>query len=131
MGDYALRRVRELAREDLDGYILKKDSPSCGMELVKVHDGAGDPGRTGRGLFADVLLSSLPHLPIDEEGRLQQPSLRENFIERVYAYARLRRLLAGPWSVRALLEFHAAHKLTLLVAMAFGAAQSSEAEFWK
>ena len=114
MRAYARRRVDELAGDDLDGYILKRDSPSCGMERVKVHGEAGPAERTGRGLFADALLARLPLLPVEEEGRLSDPRLRENFIERLFAYRRLKDLFEPRWKTGALVAFHTAHKLTLL-----------------
>ena len=114
MRGYAARRVRALDRENLSGYVLKKDSPSCGLERVKVY-GSGGPGlRTGRGLFAEALLERFPQLPVEEEGRLGDPRLRENFVVRVFAYQRLRRLFAGRWSQGGLVAFHTAHKLLLL-----------------
>ena len=114
MRAWAGRRVEALAREDLDGYVLKKDSPSCGMERVKVYGGSGMPARDGRGLFADALLDRLPLLPVEEEGRLTDPTLRENFIERVFAYRRLKALFSGRWTHGALVAFHTAHKMALL-----------------
>jgi uncharacterized protein YbgA (DUF1722 family)/uncharacterized protein YbbK (DUF523 family) len=106
-------RVRELARADLSGYVLKKDSPSCGLERVRVHGDAG-VSRTGRGLFAQALLDAFPNLPVEDEGRLHDPRLRDNFVERVFAYQRIRRLFAGRWSLGDLVSFHTAHKLLLL-----------------
>jgi uncharacterized protein YbgA (DUF1722 family)/uncharacterized protein YbbK (DUF523 family) len=114
MERYSIKRVEKLAREKLDGYILKKDSPSCGMERVKVYDPNGSPARTGRGLYAKALLERFPLLPVEEEGRLSDPRLRDNFVERVFAYRRLRALWAERWTVGALVAFHTAHKLTLL-----------------
>lgn len=114
MNTWSKRRVGELARADLDGYVLKKDSPSCGMERVKIFAGSGSASRHGRGLFASVLLAALPLLPVEEEGRLTDPSLRENFIERVFAYRRLKDLFAGRWSMGSLGEFHTTHKMSLL-----------------
>jgi uncharacterized protein YbgA (DUF1722 family)/uncharacterized protein YbbK (DUF523 family) len=114
MDAYAARRVEALARERLCGYVLKKDSPSCGMTRVKVRSGQDPVTRRGVGQFARTLLARFPHLPIEEEGRLADPKLRENFIERVFAYSRLRALFASAWSVGDLVAFHAAHKLVLL-----------------
>jgi uncharacterized protein YbgA (DUF1722 family)/uncharacterized protein YbbK (DUF523 family) len=114
MNTWSKRRVAELARADLDGYVLKKDSPSCGMERVKIFPGRGPAGRNGRGLFASVLLAALPLLPVEEEGRLADPPRRENFIERVFAYRRLKVLFAGRWSVNSVIEFHTAHRMSLL-----------------
>lgn len=114
MNAWARRRVAALESEDLDGYVLKKDSPSCGMERVKVFNGPGPAARDGRGLFASMLLEGLPLLPVEEEGRLCDPRIRENFIERVFAYRRLKDHFAARWSARSLVAFHTAHKLSLL-----------------
>jgi len=115
MRRYAAKRARELASQELSGYILKKDSPSCGMTRVKVYPPGGGPAsRDGVGLFARALLERYPSLPVEEEGRLCDPRLRENFVERVFAYARLRRHFAGRWTVGSLVAFHTAHKLQLL-----------------
>jgi uncharacterized protein YbgA (DUF1722 family)/uncharacterized protein YbbK (DUF523 family) len=115
MRTWAARRVEELARLDLDGYVLKKDSPSCGMERVKLYpEEGGAPVKETRGLFAEALLSRLPHLPVEEEGRLNDPSLRENFIARVFVHARWRQAEAAGWTRAALLRFHEKHKLLLL-----------------
>jgi len=114
MARFSARRAEALAREDLDGYVLKKDSPSCGMERVKVYDTGGAPARSGRGVFAEALLARLPLLPVEEEGRMSDPRLRDNFVERVFVYRRLRDLFAGRWTIGALVVFHTAHKLTLL-----------------
>ena len=110
---YSAARVRALARAGLSGYVLKKDSPSCGMDRVRVYR-PGGATRDGRGLFAEALASALPNLPIEEEGRLHDPVLRENFVERVFAYARVRAFFAGRWSRGGLVRFHTAHKLQLL-----------------
>jgi uncharacterized protein YbgA (DUF1722 family)/uncharacterized protein YbbK (DUF523 family) len=114
MQRYADRRIRELEHEDLCGYVLKKNSPSCGMERVKVYDVHGRPAPSGRGLFAATLLERCPGLPIEEEGRLSDPRLRDNFVERVFAYRRLRDLFVDGWEVGDLVRFHTAHKLAIL-----------------
>ena len=124
MTTFAASRVRELKSADLAGYVLKKDSPSCGLERVRVHDpfdslrslraGGSRVTRTGRGLFAEALVRELPNLPIEEEGRLNDPALRENFVERVFAYQRLRTLFTGRWTIHQLVVFHSMHKLQLL-----------------
>jgi len=114
MRSWAERRVAELGAMDLCGYILKKDSPSCGMERVKVYGRAGaSPSRQGRGIFAAALIETLEALPVEEEGRLQDPGLRENFFVRVFAYRRVKSLFAGEWRVGDLVSFHAAEKLLL------------------
>jgi uncharacterized protein YbgA (DUF1722 family)/uncharacterized protein YbbK (DUF523 family) len=122
MSAYASKRVRDLQDAGLSGYVLKKDSPSCGLERVRVKHASADGSvprggmrtRTGRGLFAEALVQRLPNLPIEEEGRLNDPALRENFVERVFAYQRVRTLFAGRWNTGALVRFHTQHKLQLL-----------------
>jgi uncharacterized protein YbgA (DUF1722 family)/uncharacterized protein YbbK (DUF523 family) len=115
MRSWAARRVEELAGLDLDGYVLKKDSPSCGMERVKLYpEEGGAPAKEARGVFAEALLGRLPHLPVEEEGRLNDPPLRENFIARVFAHARWRQNEAAGWTRAALMRFHAMHKLLLM-----------------
>jgi uncharacterized protein YbgA (DUF1722 family) len=108
------QRVAALAEQGLDGFVLKKDSPSCGLTRVKVYSGAGPGHRTGRGLFAAALVERLPLLPVEEEGRLADPRLREHFIERVFAARRLRLLLADQPRPTELIRFHTQHKLMLL-----------------
>jgi uncharacterized protein YbgA (DUF1722 family)/uncharacterized protein YbbK (DUF523 family) len=114
MRRFAARRAAELAEQDLSGYVLKSRSPSCGMERVKTRDARGGPAPGGRGLFAAGLLAAFPELPVEEEGRLQDPVLRENWVERVFAYRRLRALFAGRATPGRLVAFHTAHKLQLL-----------------
>lgn len=110
----AHRKVEELRKANLSGYILKRSSPTCGMERVRVYDENGVPSRTGRGLFARVLLESMPLLPVEEEGRLTDPALRESFIERVFAHHRLTRRFRGEWTMGDLVRFHTAEKYLLL-----------------
>ncbi len=114
MQSYAIRRVRALRELELSGYILKKDSPSCGMERVKIYQAKGMAKRDGRGLYASALLEAYPHLPIEDEGRLNDARLRENFIERVFAYRRVRELFSGRWTNGQVVAFHTAHKLQLM-----------------
>jgi uncharacterized protein YbgA (DUF1722 family)/uncharacterized protein YbbK (DUF523 family) len=114
MERYSRSRVSALAGENLSGYVLKKDSPSCGFERVKVYGEQGAPSRAGRGVFAAALVEAFPHLPVEEEGRLTDPRLRDNFVERVFAYWRLRSLFETRWTVGDIVRFHTAHKLLLL-----------------
>ncbi len=116
MRAWAEARVAQLAAEDLSGYVTKKDSPSCGMERVRVHrlHGGGPPRRDGVGAFTRVLLERFPLLPVEEEGRLHDPALRESFVERVFAYARWKAALAAGMDRAGLVSFHTAHKLALL-----------------
>jgi uncharacterized protein YbgA (DUF1722 family)/uncharacterized protein YbbK (DUF523 family) len=114
MRETARKRAARLKAEDLCGFILKKGSPSCGMERVRVYGKGGTPRRAGRGLFAQVLMREMPLLPVEEEGRLHDPVLRENFIERVFAYRRWKDLAAGRATLGRLVDFHARHKHLLL-----------------
>ena len=115
MEAWASRRVRELAGEDLCGFIFKSRSPSSGMERVKVYaDTGGEPVKTGVGLFAKAFMARFPLLPVEDEGRLHDPVLRENFITRIFVLKRWRDLLAGKRSRGGLVAFHTAHKLLLL-----------------
>ncbi len=109
---YGKRQAHAL--ENLSGYIFKSKSPSCGMERVKVYRAAGAPAANGRGIYAAAFLSAQPWLPAEEEGRLGNPRLRENFIERVFVYRRWQELVARGLSASRLMEFHAHHKLALM-----------------
>ena len=114
MRAFAAQRLEALARERLCGYILKKDSPSCGIERVRLHQHNGMPRKSGQGSFAAALMRYCPHLPVEEEGRLNDPRLRENFVTRVFAYQRWRQLTEHTISRAALLQFHAQHKFVLV-----------------
>ena len=115
MRAYAVRSARDLAARDLCGFVLKKDSPTCGMARVKVYpENGGSPARDGRGLFAEELIRQMPNLPIEEEGRLFDRRLRENFVERLFAYRRLKTRFAAGWRLADLVGFHSAHKLLLM-----------------
>lgn len=111
--DSEAARVSRDAR-DLCGYVLKKNSPSCGMERVKTYTEAGLPTGRASGAYAAGLMSRQPLLPVEEEGRLNDPALRENFIERVFAYARWQALRASEVTGAALIDFHSRHKYQLL-----------------
>ncbi|MCP2500828.1 MAG: DUF523 and DUF1722 domain-containing protein [Deltaproteobacteria bacterium] len=115
MERWAAARLEELSGLDLCGYICKKDSPSSGMERVKVYGGgAGAPARTGAGVFTRMFMERFPRIPVEEEGRLTDPVLREMFVERVFCLRRFRHLLARPLSRGSLVDFHTDHKLLLL-----------------
>jgi len=114
MRSYAKSRVAALAKEELSGYLLKKNSPSCGMKRVRVYKDHGPPNRNGRGLYAEALLARFSNLPVEEERRLHDPKLRENWVTRVFAYHRLRGLWKHRWTIGDLVRFHTAHKLLLL-----------------
>ncbi len=110
---YSERRVDELKGKDLDGYILKRASPTCGMERVKVYTEAGMPVSNDAGVFARILKERWPNLPCEEEGRLNDPGLRERFIEHVFCRHRWRTLVRRGLTRRSLIAFHTAHKLLL------------------
>jgi len=111
MKQFSKNRVRALADESLSGYIFKRSSPSCGVHGVKVYRD-GIPGRQGRGLFASAFLEANPALPVEEEGRLNDPRLRENFVSRVFACQRWKSI--ARLDRRALMDFHRAHKFVLM-----------------
>lgn len=114
MQQYSDERVEALAKLSLRGFVLKKDSPSCGMERVKVYSPSGSAVRTGRGIFADTLIKRFPNMPVEEEGRLSDPRLRENWVNRVFAYDELSTMWESNWSLGDLVEFHTRHKFMLL-----------------
>jgi uncharacterized protein YbgA (DUF1722 family)/uncharacterized protein YbbK (DUF523 family) len=114
MHEFSRTRIAQLERADLCGYVFKKGSPSCGLFRVRVYNDAGMPDPAGRGLFAGAVTSAWPWLPVEEEGRLSDPVLRENFVERVFAFRRLKDLFASEWTPQDLVAFHTAHKLQLL-----------------
>jgi uncharacterized protein YbgA (DUF1722 family)/uncharacterized protein YbbK (DUF523 family) len=111
---WAGRRVIELEKNDLCGFIFKSKSPSSGMERVKVYDENGVPARKGTGLFARIFMEHFPLLPVEDEGRLSDPALRDNFVERIFVFKRWRDLLTGKRSLGGLIDFHTAHKLLIL-----------------
>ncbi|WP_425222188.1 YbgA family protein [Pseudomonas sp.] len=101
--------------EELCGFIFMQKSPSCGMERVKVYEPNGHPApATGRGIFAARLMQANPLLPVEEEGRLNDPVLRENFVNRVIVYSDWQQLLRDGLSASRLLAFHARHKYLLM-----------------
>jgi uncharacterized protein YbgA (DUF1722 family)/uncharacterized protein YbbK (DUF523 family) len=114
LSEFSKDRVESLSAIQLCGYILKKDSPSCGMARVRVYGSSGMPQKQGIGLFAEALIERFPQVPVEEEGRLHDLSIRENFIERVFAYYRWSIFLNSKPVARDLIEFHTRHKLTIL-----------------
>jgi uncharacterized protein YbgA (DUF1722 family)/uncharacterized protein YbbK (DUF523 family) len=114
MMSWARERLGELAAINLSGYVLKKNSPSCGMDDVPIFARIGRRQQKGRGLFAHALMTQFPNLPVEDEGRLSDARLRENFIERIFAYQRLQKFFTGPWRRGGLVAFHTAHKMSLL-----------------
>ncbi len=111
---WAQNRLVELERKDLCGFIFKSGSPSSGMERVKIYSGKGEPARTGVGLFAQEFMQHFPLLPVEDEGRLHDPTVRENFLERLFTMQRWRETLAlGPKRGH-LVDFHTRHKLLIM-----------------
>jgi uncharacterized protein YbgA (DUF1722 family)/uncharacterized protein YbbK (DUF523 family) len=113
---WARKRVGELEQEGLCGFIFKSKSPSSGMERVRVYPeaGQGSPVTRGVGMFARIFMEHFPLLPVEEEGRLHDPVLRENFIERLFVLQRWRELLSGQSNLGGLVTFHTRHKLLIL-----------------
>ena len=100
---------------DLDGYVFKAKSPSCGIHAIPRYRDDGHPAdHSGRGLYAGRVIGKFPLLAVEDEGRLSDATLREAFAERIFAAARLRELLSRPWEPRDLVAFHAGHKLQLM-----------------
>lgn len=114
MRAYSEKRGRELSKLGISGYIFKKNSPSCGLMRVKVYSEARIPAGQGRGLFASEVVRQNPCIPVEEEGRLSDSGLRENFIVRVFGYHRLQSLFEARFSMAALVRFHTAEKFLLL-----------------
>jgi len=111
---WAGKRVRELENEGLCGFIFKSKSPSSGMERVKVYSESGMPVKKGVGLFARAFMEHFPLIPVEEEGRLHDLRLRENFIERIFILKRWRRTQAERKSMGSIVGFHTVHKLLIL-----------------
>jgi len=114
MTEWARKRVIELEEEDLCGFIFKSRSPSSGMERVKVYSEKGIPVKKGVGMFARAFMEHFPLLPVEEDGRLHDLKLRENFIERIFALKRWREGLADGKSRGNLVNFHTTHKMLIL-----------------
>lgn len=114
MSTWVAGRIKELAGEALCGFIFKKGSPSSGMLRVKIYNEKGMPSHTGSGLFAKAFMERFPLIPTEEEGRLHDPGLRENFIERIFALRRWRETLDRKKDMGALVAFHTREKLLLM-----------------
>jgi uncharacterized protein YbgA (DUF1722 family)/uncharacterized protein YbbK (DUF523 family) len=114
MEDWARRRVAELEKERLCGFIFKSDSPSSGMERVKVYDDKGMPRKIGMGIFARIFRENFPLLPVEEDGRLHDPLLRENFIERIFTGWRFGAIRGEKNHAAPLVNFHTRNKLLLM-----------------
>jgi uncharacterized protein YbgA (DUF1722 family)/uncharacterized protein YbbK (DUF523 family) len=107
-------RLAELGNLDLSGYVFKRGSPSCGVERVRVYTEQGMPSHSGVGIFVRAFVEQFPLIPVEEEGRLCDAPLRENFIERVFCYHRYQDLLQNGVTRQALVQFHTIHKYLLM-----------------
>ena len=113
--DFSRRRVQELREYDLDGYVFKKNSPSCGVHRVKVYPEKGQSSKQGMGFFSAALQQAFPLLPVEEEDRLNDASIRENFIERIFCYRRWKTQVQQKRISRGtIVNFHTHHKYVLL-----------------
>jgi uncharacterized protein YbgA (DUF1722 family)/uncharacterized protein YbbK (DUF523 family) len=111
---WAKKRVRELEKEDLCGFIFKSDSPSSGMIRVKVYNEKGMPHKVGIGMFARAFMEHFPLIPVEDDGRLNDPMIRENFILQIFTMKRWRDNLARKRGMGHLVEFHTLNKLLLM-----------------
>ncbi|MCI0428482.1 MAG: DUF523 and DUF1722 domain-containing protein [Nitrospiraceae bacterium] len=107
-------RIEGLKNLDLSGYVFKKGSPSCGIERVRIYNEHRKLSRNGVGLFARAFIEQFPLIPVEEEGRLYEPTLRENFIERIFCYRRWQDLVQSGVTRQTLVQFHTIHKYLLL-----------------
>jgi uncharacterized protein YbgA (DUF1722 family)/uncharacterized protein YbbK (DUF523 family) len=114
MVQWARKRVKKLEKEDLCGFIFKTNSPSSGMERVNVYKEKGMPVKKGVGIFARIFIDHFPLLPVEDEGRLHDPELRENFIERIFTLKRWREVLERKGSRGGVVDFHTKHKFLIL-----------------
>lgn len=110
----AEKRAAELTKEKVSGFIFKSKSPSCGLYWLEVRENDKVIGVTGRGLFAKVITERMKGLPVEEDRRLNDPRLFENFMERVFAFNRMNRLFESAWSLDDLAEFHGSESLLLM-----------------
>jgi len=114
MTRWAKKRVQELAAENLCGFIFKSDSPSSGMIRVKVYNDKGMPRKVGVGMFARAFMDRFPLIPVEDDGRLHNPAIRENFIERIFTLKRWRDSVAKSGKMGNLVGFHTRNKLLFL-----------------
>jgi len=114
MQSWSRKRLRELEKEDLCGFIFKSKSPSSGMEHIKVYGDAGIPSKKGVGIWARMFMEHFPLLPVEDECRLHDHQLRENFIERIFVYKRWREMINRGKTMRNLVDFHTRHKLLIM-----------------
>lgn len=114
MKTWGANRLKELEKEQLSGFIFKSKSPSSGMERIKVYSDKGMPVKNGVGIWARMFMDHFPLLPVEDDGRLHDPALRENFIERVFVFRRWRESVAQGKTLGHLVKFHTRHKLLIM-----------------
>ena len=114
MQKWTAKRLLELEKEDLRGFIFKSRSPSCGMTGVKVYDETGTRTRMGGGLFARAFMERFPVLPVEDDRRLHDDGLHDSFIERLFTYDRWREMESSGMTAGKLVEFHTRHELLIL-----------------
>lgn len=114
MRTWAKRKLLELAKLELSGFVFKSKSPSSGLRAVKIYSGPGAPSRSGVGIFAKSFIETFPLTPVEDDGRLHDPGLRENFIERLFVFHRWQTFVGRGTSLSGLVEFHTDHKLLIL-----------------
>jgi len=114
MKRWAKKRTTELEKEELCGFVFKSRSPSSGMRGVKIYTDAGMPNTTGSGIFAHAFMKRFPLLPVEDEGRMHDPGLRENFIERVFVYRWWQEYIRNDGSLGGLVAFHTDHKYLVM-----------------
>ncbi|WP_027178634.1 YbgA family protein [Maridesulfovibrio bastinii] len=113
MSFWSESKLEELQKENLCGFIFKRKSPSSGMERVKIYNPQGMPVNKGVGIFAKMFMEKFPTLPVEEDGRLHDPILRENFIESIFTMQRWRETVEPEFSIKKLMKFHTNHKLLI------------------
>ena len=115
MNHYTKDRIHELTKEKLCGYVFKSKSPSCGIGKVPIYSefGSSRMGH-GSGVFASSFVKVFPLVPVEDEGRLHDPVIRENFIVRIFCFHRLQLLVRKSFSIGSLVRFHTRHKFLIL-----------------
>ncbi len=111
---WAGTKLKALDKEDLCGFIFKSRSPSSGLSRVKVYGASGMPGKTGTGLFAGTFVKRFPLLPVEDDGRLHDPKIRENFIDRVFVFKQWRKQESKGRPLKGLIDFHSDHKASIM-----------------
>ncbi len=107
-------RLKQLEKEELCGFIFQHSSPSSGMERIKVYNEKGMPEKKGVGIFARAFMDHFPKIPVEDDGRMHDPVLRENFIQRIFIIKRWKDLIKTGMTKNGLIEFHTTHKLLLM-----------------